>query len=184
MKPCIKNRKSIAWLALGALEAEHEPALRAHLKKCVGCREYFAEISRLTSSLETAETKTDLEPSPSFHRALTVRLKAPGKPENAWTWATTVARALFVNWRIALPVTGAFALLLGLSLGSLRHRETLSTLHSSQASFRAEMATYLSPTIANYQLLADHSLDKLDELLTQQGLRNLPEAPLYTASSW
>jgi hypothetical protein len=40
MKPCAKNRKLIAWLALGALEARRAAALRAHLALCEGCRQY------------------------------------------------------------------------------------------------------------------------------------------------
>jgi hypothetical protein len=41
----------------------------------------------------------------------------------------------------------------------------------------------LAPTIANYQMVANQSLEKLSELLTRQGNKSLPPAPLYTASS-
>jgi hypothetical protein len=40
----------------------------------------------------------------------------------------------------------------------------------------------LAPTIANYQRVANQSLDKLDVLLTRQGNRPLPSMPIYTAS--
>jgi hypothetical protein len=41
----------------------------------------------------------------------------------------------------------------------------------------------LDPTISNYQIVANRSLEELEELLTRQGNRNPPPTPLYTASS-
>ena len=38
------------------------------------------------------------------------------------------------------------------------------------------------PTIANYTMVANQSLEKLDDLLTRQGSRNLSPTPIYTAS--
>ena len=42
----------------------------------------------------------------------------------------------------------------------------------------------LAPTISNYQMIANHSLEKLDEVLTTEGNRNPPPAPVYTVSSF
>jgi hypothetical protein len=42
----------------------------------------------------------------------------------------------------------------------------------------------LSPTVANYQMVANRSLDKLDDLLTRQGNRNTTPASIYTASDF
>jgi len=42
----------------------------------------------------------------------------------------------------------------------------------------------LAPTIANYQMVANQSLDKLSDLLTRQGNKSLPPAPVYTAASF
>jgi hypothetical protein len=39
------------------------------------------------------------------------------------------------------------------------------------------------PTISNYQMVANRSLEKLDELLTRQGNRNPSPSPIYTAST-
>jgi hypothetical protein len=41
----------------------------------------------------------------------------------------------------------------------------------------------LAPTLANYQMVASQSLEKLSELLTRQGNKSLPPTPVYTASS-
>jgi hypothetical protein len=40
----------------------------------------------------------------------------------------------------------------------------------------------LEPTVANYQRVANRSLDELDDLLTRQANRNPPPVPIYTAS--
>jgi hypothetical protein len=42
----------------------------------------------------------------------------------------------------------------------------------------------LAPTLANYQMIANESLEKLSEVLTRQGNKSLPPAPVYTASSF
>ena len=42
----------------------------------------------------------------------------------------------------------------------------------------------LAPTIANYQMIANQSLEKLSELLTRQGNKPLPPTPVYTISSF
>src|SRR5438477_440866 len=39
------------------------------------------------------------------------------------------------------------------------------------------------PTFSNYQMVANRSLEELDELLTRQGNRNPPPIPIYTAST-
>jgi hypothetical protein len=41
----------------------------------------------------------------------------------------------------------------------------------------------LPPTISNYQMIANRSLETLDEHLTSEGNRNPPPAPVYTVSS-
>jgi len=44
--------------------------------------------------------------------------------------------------------------------------------------------TDLPPTIANYQMVASQSPEKLDELLTRQANRPRSPAPIYTASAF
>jgi len=66
MKPCSNNRKPIAWLAIGALDARQERALRAHLETCEGCRSYLEEISTITQKLATTEVRSDIQTSNPF----------------------------------------------------------------------------------------------------------------------
>jgi hypothetical protein len=46
------------------------------------------------------------------------------------------------------------------------------------------LANNSDPTILNYEMAADQSLEKLDTLLTEQGNRALPAAPIYRTGSF
>jgi hypothetical protein len=70
MKPCGKNRKPIAWLAVDALEAQEARGLRAHLKMCEGCRGYFEQMTAVAQTLQEFESKSDVEPSEAFHERM------------------------------------------------------------------------------------------------------------------
>ena len=75
MKPCSRNRKLIAWLALGELDVRREADLRSHIQTCDECRRYQQEISNLRDTLTTAQPMPDFEASESFHRRLVARLR-------------------------------------------------------------------------------------------------------------
>jgi anti-sigma factor RsiW len=159
MNVCAKNRKALAWLALGLLEENPAQALRAHLASCAGCRAYLAEMERVAENVRAAEAPPDLEPSPFFHRRVRRALR-PGPPRPAF------------HWRLALP---ALALLLFLLLTLARTRPVAPP---------AAAAGNFDPTILNYEIAADQSLEKLDKLLTEQGNRAVPAAPIYRAGSF
>ena len=181
MKPCSKNRKHIAWLALDVLDVRQTQDLRMHLESCEGCRRYFEEMSILTLRLTAAETTPDVEASESFHQRVAGALRAE---ETASLWATVAERLRGkLNWRAALPVIGATAVVI-VALAAIVWRPRV---HSDrQSSVRADSAPRLTgdppPTIANYTMVANQSLEKLDDLLTRQGSRNLSPTPIYTAS--
>ena len=106
MKPCSHNRKLIAWLALGELDARREAGLRSHIRSCATCRCYLQEISRFNEALATAQQTPDIEPSEAFHRRLVARLRT----EQRGSWWSLLATRLVagpLNWRVALPLTGA-----------------------------------------------------------------------------
>src|SRR6266496_2572549 len=104
MRPCSKNRRRIAWLALDALDIRQVQDLRAHLETCAGCRRYLEEISNVTQSLIAAQITPDGRASDSFHQRVVSAL-SPEKTE----WETLMAhlRGALLNWRVALPVVGA-----------------------------------------------------------------------------
>lgn len=183
MKPCSKNRKLIAWLAMGALNAEPARQLRIHLETCAGCRRYLDEISTVKGNLATVEIAPDLQASAAFHRKW---VGAINSVQQASTWEAAVAhlRGNLQNWRVALPALGAIALVI-LTLAMLMQKPhgpspaqaSVSTVSPPKP--KAE----LSPTLSNYQMAANQSLEVLDELLTRQGTRGLPRVPIYTAST-
>jgi len=177
MKPCSNYRKRIAWLAVGALHSREERELRAHLPTCPGCRNYLEEMSVVSEKLNASRINPDIYASETFHQKLARRLKAQ---EAGSRWAVLVPR-----WKIALPVIGcaaavvtALLLVLRPPAGSLPSPSPIKSVTAMPPAKRD-----LPPTISNYQMIANRSLESLDELLTTEGNRNPPPAPVYTASS-
>jgi anti-sigma factor RsiW len=186
MKPCAKNRKWIAWLALDALEAQQARELRAHIAACEGCRRYLEETSKMTRALKEAQTRTQVAASESFHRKVARAIRA----QESWSFREALAasfRGTSLRWRAALSVLGAMAVaIVALSLLASRFR-TGSVPSPAPSSARAVSApsfnSDLPPTLANYRLAANRSLEDLDALLTRQGNRNRSPVPIYRAST-
>jgi anti-sigma factor RsiW len=182
MKPCLGNRKPLALLAVGELDARVAAALRPHIETCEGCRRYLAEISAVTERVAAAEMTPDIQASESFHRGVVARLRA--EPSGS-IWQTLAAPfvAARLNWRVALPGIGAAALVIALL--SILARQPVAHPPAPtvvQAVLPPDIKSDLPPTIANYERIATRSLDELDELLTVQSKRNPSPTPTYTAS--
>ena len=177
MKPCPNNRKLIAWLAVDALDARQESALRAHLETCEGCRHYLNELSLVTDKLSAVEISSDLQASESFHQKVVGRLRAEASLS---IWETVMAQLRATSWRVALPVLGAAAVV---ALALFVWRPPVPPLPDVETASVPPVKTNLDPTISNYQMVANRSLEKLDELLTQQGSRNPSPTLIYTAST-
>jgi hypothetical protein len=181
MKPCPKYRERIAWLAMEALENQPEPELRAHLDACAACRRYWEEMASVAGSLRAAEPPAVLQPSASFHRRVVGALaEAPGRSAGE----KLLAQVGFLwNWRLALPAATAIALVIAAWLmaaprSGVPHSAPLANRAVASPAYKSN----LEPTFSNYEMAAHQSLDKLDELLTEQGNRNLPPSPIYTAA--
>jgi anti-sigma factor RsiW len=182
MKPCAQNRKLIAWLASNALDARQTRQLQAHLETCEGCRRYLAEISNVTERLAVAETTPDIQASESFHRKVAGKLRA-AKPDSIGEIMAAYFRGTILNWRVALPAIAALVVV-GVIVATWRQPPVVSSSPQAGTQTAAVVADDdLAPTIANYQRVANQSLDKLDALLTRQGNRALPSMPIYTAST-
>jgi hypothetical protein len=90
---------------------------------------------------------------------------------------------LRLNWRVAVPVIGAAAVVLAVVSFLVRQPSVPSTPPiRAQAIPPVDIKSDLPPTIANYQRVAAKSLDELDDLLTAQSKRHASPAPIYTAS--
>jgi anti-sigma factor RsiW len=182
MKPCAKNQKLIAWLLLGALDERQARDLRAHLETCETCRAYRTELAAVTDQLAAAKEGSEIQASESFHQRLVGRL---GREESASLWESMAAnlRTVSLNWRAALTVTGAVAAAVALLFLSVGGRGVSAP---PQSAFKAgpvprEQGVHvdLAPTLANYQMVANQSLEQLDDLLTRQGNRNPPPVPVF-----
>lgn len=182
MKSCSKNRKLIAWLALDALDARQARELRAHIETCGPCRRYFEEFAAVKEKLSAAESSSDAEPSESFHRKLAARLRAE-QPRSLWETLAAQVAAVRLNWRIALPVSAAAALVIATMVILVRPPEVSPPAQTIvQAAPPQSLERDLSPSVSNYQRAANLSLDELDALLTAQARKRRPPAPIYTAS--
>ena len=183
MKPCAQNRKLIVWLASNALDARQTRQLQTHLETCEGCRRYLAEISSVTEKLVATESNPDVQASEVFHQKLAGRLRA-AKPDSVGEILAAYLRGTLLSWRVALP---AIAALVVISITVAIWRQSPVVSPSARAGIQtvsvSDADDDLAPTIANYQRVANQSLDKLDALLTRQGNRPLPSMPIYTAST-
>jgi anti-sigma factor RsiW len=182
MKPCVQNRKLIVWLTLNALDARQTRQLRAHLETCEGCRRYLAEISNVTERLAEQEN-LDIQAPESFHRKVAKKLQAV---ESGSIWETLAAglREMVLNWRVALPATAALVIAILVLVVPRQHPDvSVPAPPTIRIASTSSPSSDLAPTLANYQMVASQSLTKLDELLTKQGNKRLPPAPIYTAST-
>src|SRR6266850_3889491 len=172
MKPCKRNRKLIAGLALEELDARQEHNLRAHLETCATCREYLNEISKVTRTLTAPQTGSGVEASAAFHQRLVSRLRAQ-ESSSAWERFWLELRAGLSNRAVALPVIGAIAVLVVMLFLAMKDpSDSPPSQPQVQVAAAANRPSDPAPTISNYQMVANRSLEKFDELLTRQGNRN------------
>ncbi len=179
MKPCPNKRKLIAWLAMGALEDREAAALRDHLAHCDGCRRYWQEFSNMATALASAAPNSDVKASETFYRRVANRLRE-SEPQPLLSTLAVWLRASLPSWRVALPVIGL--LILGAFVAVALRQHHTSSLPSSQSLADPAAKNDPAPTLANYRMAACQSVDQLSELLSRQGNRPLPPAPVFTVS--
>jgi hypothetical protein len=185
MKPCSKNRKLLALLALGNLDAEEATALRDHVATCQGCRCFLNELAKVTASISAAEMNTDIVTTATFHRRVVAAVKAE-EARTVWPNVGGFFRGTLLKWRVVFPTLGGIGIVfvVGLLLNSQpKSGAALPGSSKSQSDSAHSRVADFRPTIANYQMVANQSLEKLDQLLSEQGSRRLPPAPVYKASA-
>jgi hypothetical protein len=106
------------------------------------------------------------------------------KPDSPGEILAAYFRGTLLNWRVALPAIAALVVI-GVTVAIWRQPPDVSSSPpaGTQTTLASDADNDLAPTIANYQRVANQSLDKLDALLTRQGNRALPSVPIYTAST-
>jgi anti-sigma factor RsiW len=183
MKPCSKNRKLIAWLAMDALPASKASELRAHIQDCPGCSRYLEEISSVAKSLSTPESPPEIQATASFHSRI-VRALTAEAARSPWQRLAGWLSPAWLNWRLAVPVAMGIVLvgfaLSGLSPHSVPPPAAQPIANDIPAPIRTGD---LPPTLSNYQIAANRSPEALDELLAAQARKIPVSAPVYTAST-
>ena len=141
----------------------------------------------MTRALKEAQTRTELDASESFHRKVARAIRA----QESWSLREAVAapfRGTPLKWRATLPVLGAMALamvVLSVLVSRVRTGSIPSPATSPARGVSASgLNSELPPTLANYRLVANRSLENLDELLTRQANRKRSPVPIYRASTF
>jgi hypothetical protein len=193
MKACSHNRQPIACLALGVLDAPEERLLRVHLETCAECRRYLEEISKVAGKLAAAEIRTDIQTSESFHQKWVQKLreKAPAplgddpfsRFRGSWlNWLNQGVFMIRARRRVALPLIGVTVAIIAV-WSVLVWRSGISSPAPTPAPVLLTKKLHRDPepTLANYQIIANQSLEDLDALLTRQATSNASAAPVYSA---
>lgn len=180
MKPCPKNRKLIALLSVSGLEDSSAKALRAHFEECPGCRGYLQEISNVVKNLSAANLEESFTTSPGFHRKVmdSLRNETPAS-KSLLSWLQWPWR----QWGVARPIVAGFVVVLATLIAWQWPAGNPSPVPPiSRAPSRPTAYTEPQPTMANYQMVANRSLEELDELLSRQGSRCFPSSPNPTTA--
>ena len=138
----------------------------------------------MTERVASPQPDSNLEASELFHHKVAERLEALEYTSvlmNPAAWL----RELRLNCRLALS-TIALLVIAVIALVAPRHQQTASRSAPPTVEFlsTSDPAIELAPTLANYQMVAHLSLEKLDELLTRQGNKRLPPVPFLTIWSF
>lgn len=182
MKPCSNRRKPIALLALDELNGREARQLRSHIQSCEGCRHYWEEISAVTLKMAAVENTSEIEASDAFHRRVVARLR---EQESSRQRNIAGLLGILLNWRVALPATAVcVVLIVGLhAQRQVNVQPQASAPRPNHIALTANANADVPPTIGNYQMAADQSLQKFDELLNQEAKEPPPSVPTYIAST-
>ncbi len=179
MRRCSRIRKRIVLSAVDGLEPNEDVTVLEHLAGCPGCRRYSEEVRGLIQRLSAAGCGQNIEASEAFHRQAAEKLHA-AQTSSAFRRTADWVRIELPNWRVAAPAMGIVVMSL-LTLLVLRPHPVTEPGTAAVDPPALISAMDPAPTAANYAKVASQSLEELDLLLTRQGNRRLPPAPLYTA---
>jgi anti-sigma factor RsiW len=185
MKPCSYNRQQLAWLAAGALDETESRKLRAHVENCAACRDYLTEMKNVTRRLASPKLTPEIQTSESFHQSV-MRSVRSEKSDSMWMFWTDGIRSWRSLWRVPMPVAIIIVLLTVIGWNASRHPQTqvaIVTPPIAQAITTTGAENDPPPTFSNYRMAANRSSESFDELLARQARKNLPSAPIYTAST-
>lgn len=181
MKPCSNRRNAIALLALDEVEGQEAEELRSHLQSCEGCRNYFREISAVTRKMADVEMTSDVETSEAFHRKVMSRLR---EQQSAGLWDVVKMVGRRIDWRVGLPVTAVWILFICAFYFHLApFKVAPGSIPPRPAQIAApDASANVAPTLGNYEMAANQSLQTFDELLNLEATKATSGARDYTVS--
>lgn len=163
-------------LAAGELAPEQAELLRSHARTCPACARYLREMSSLSETLQTAAVEPAVEASDLFHSSVVRKLRAQNAIGRSWFEQLTSIE----KWGVA-----AAALAVGLAVlsGVFAKLSHSPPRHIAENTVTSYVEPEPAPTLSNYQIVANRSLEEFDGLLTRQANRGLPPVRLYTPAS-
>jgi anti-sigma factor RsiW len=123
--PCVRSRKAIAWLAVGALDRARTESLEKHLAECEACRTYHQKMTGITDELSIKEIAPESGCLPGHEQPA-----LPGIPSKRNLGASNRLTAMLAKWRVTTAVT----------LAVLATFFTLSVRHSNHHAAAAPAA--------------------------------------------
>jgi anti-sigma-K factor RskA len=174
---CLPHRENLAAYALGALDAEHIPALEAHLAECLECQSELEDYLSITTGLLQAVPSR--EPPQRLRRRLIDQLPVH---------QTRVSKPLvniferFPVWQAASTLAMLFLLILNifssLQIRDLRQQQAMLANRLAYDQIAIAMLAYPStqalPVIADVEDIAGSMLVDEDKNTAVLVLWNLP----------
>jgi hypothetical protein len=134
-------------------------------------------MGAVSDALRTAATEPDLEASSSFHSSVLRELRSGGQA-SAWSWFEQLTST--EKWGLAAAALAVGLVVLSAIFVKPSHTPPGDIANNNMA---RHAEPELAPTLSNYQIVANRSLEEFDGLVTRQANRGLPRVRLYTPAS-
>lgn len=163
-----------------ALDEPHAAKLHRHLDHCQACHRYHQELVSVAASVQSLQVLTEA-PARRFSAEFRLAAADSKHPNFRRVAARYVPRW---SWRFALPVVVATIALVVSIVSVLQRHAVPETQTVPQFDFPSvsRFSADLAPTLANYQAVANGSLEDLDQLLTRQSAKPVPAPRPFTAA--
>ncbi len=177
MKPCAAHRESVALLASSALSSAESGLLHEHLRACLACREYFAEISAVCADHSgAAAALPTVEVPPRVYHRVTSAIRSSSSPAKSGGWAA---------WTMGRFQIAGVAVLLLASLGSWTLFRPVPAPVPMGGPVKSVAVAVSAPEIGSPKLLAyrlalNRSPEAFEQLLTAEAAQPVqaPDLPV------
>jgi anti-sigma factor RsiW len=168
MKPCSRNRKLLALLAVDELDLAKAQTMRGHIEECEGCRFYYQSMARVYSGQRAiVEKLPEVEASFGLHQAVMAKIRRTNGRSSDATPST-------LNWIRIGAVAASLVLLVFCAMMFSRQKQEkpLARHEVTRPAPETKGPKEFQPSIAGYRKNAGKSFENLDALLNKEGGRN------------